>query len=178
MKQLLLICAVVVLMGGCASTPAWVSDPSDPNNIIIEKQIRFYAKKPTGELTKVDLDKVTSLNLGGHQLTSVKGLEKLTQLTSLDLRDNKLTDVTGLEKLTQLEELDLRDNKLTDVTGLENLTQLKDLDLSKNQLTSVKGLEKLTQLEYLWLDDNPDLTKVQMEELKKALPMCRITCDF
>ena len=197
MKQVLLMIAVVALVGGCASTPTnWVSDPSDPNNVLIEEQIRFYAKKPTGELTKVDLDKVTSLNLGVHPLTSVKGLEKLTQLTSLDLSSNQLTSVKGLEKLTQLtrlyfnanqltnvkvlenltqlEELDLRDNQLTDVKGLENLTQLKDLDLSKNQLTSVKGLEKFTQLKYLWLTGNPDLTKAQIAELQKALPNCAI----
>ena len=186
-----------LLVGGCASTPTnWVSDPSDPNNVLIEEQIRFYAKKPTGELTKVDLDKVTSLNLGVHPLTSVKGLEKLTQLTSLDLSSNQLTSVKGLEKftqltrlyfnanqltnvkvlenLTQLEELDLRDNQLTSVKGLENLTQLKDLDLHKNQLTSVKGLEKFTQLKYLWLTGNPDLTKAQIAELQKALPKCEI----
>jgi hypothetical protein len=38
----------------------------------------------------------------------------------------------------------------------------------------VKGLEKLTQLEVLFLDDNPDLTKAQIAELKKALPNCKI----
>ena len=45
MKQILLICAVLV-MGGCASTPTnWVSDPSDPNNVKIEEAIRKAAKK-------------------------------------------------------------------------------------------------------------------------------------
>jgi len=38
----------------------------------------------------------------------------------------------------------------------------------------VKGLEKLTQLVVLWLHDNPDLTKAQIDELKKALPNCEI----
>ena len=32
------------------------------------------------------------------------------------------------------------------------------------------GLENLTQLEKLWLHENPDLTKAQIAELKKALP--------
>ena len=112
MRYFLLMIAVVALVGGCASTPTnWISDPSDPNNVVIEEQIRFYAKERTGELTKVDLDKVKSLNLGVHPLTSVKGLEKLTQLTSLDL------------------------------------------------------------------NNNPDLTKAQIAELKKALPKCKITSN-
>jgi Leucine-rich repeat (LRR) protein len=60
------------------------------------------------------------------------------------------------------------------VKGLEKLTQLKELVLGYNKLTNVKGLEKLTQLKGLNLRDNPDLTKAQIDELKKALPNCLI----
>ena len=58
----------------------------------------------------MDLEKVIYLRLINHQLTDIKGLEKLTQLTRLQLNANKLTDVKGLEELTQLEVLHLRDN--------------------------------------------------------------------
>ena len=205
MKQFLLICAVMALVG-CreaeqeaapiqqahaefvhtyddskeahaateAKAGAWVSDPNDPNNVKIEKAIRKAAKKPTGELTKADLEKVTELEFDGKQLTSVKGLEKLTQLESLHLPHNKLTNVKGLEKLTQLKELPLDDNQLTSVKGLEDLTQLEGLWLPRNQLTDLKGLEKLTQLRQLDLSDNPDLTNAQIDELQKALPKCKI----
>ena len=64
--------------------------------------------------------------------------------------------------------------ELTSVNGLEKLTQLTYLYLEANQLTDVKGLEKLTQLMQLSLYDNPDLTKAQIDELKKALPKCRL----
>ena len=87
---------------------AWVSDPSNPNDAAIEVAIREDAGKPTGELTKADLE------------------------------------------------------------------ELECLDLEGNQLTDVKGLEKLTKLENLDLENNPDLTKAQIEGLKKALPKCKI----
>ena len=89
MKQLLLICAAVALVGCHAENKknaskakaiaefkaaAWVSDPSDPNNFKIEAAIRKSLKKSTGELTKADLEKVTGLNLRVKQLTDVKGL--------------------------------------------------------------------------------------------------------
>ena len=123
---------------------------------VIEAAIRKAAKKPTGELTKADLEKVTTLNLFYNKLTSVKGLEKLTQLTHLNLDGNRLTSVKELKKLTQLEWL----------------------ELYSNQLTSVKSLEKLTKLTVLYLVNNPDLTKAQIEELQKALPKCKIHSNF
>ena len=57
-------------------------------NPAVEAKIGIAASKPTGELTKADLEKVTNLNLHTNQLTSVKGLEKLTQLKLLDVRFN------------------------------------------------------------------------------------------
>jgi len=99
-------------------------------NPIIEKAIRARIKKPTGQLTNADLEKVTVLNISYNRLASVKALEKLDQLTHLNL--------------------------------------------AANQFTDVKGLEKLTQLKELTLDNNPDLTKAQIDELQKALPKCDI----
>ena len=164
---------------------------------VIETAIRKAAKKSTGELNKADFKKVIVMDLQDKGLTSVKCLEKLTQLEGLNLYDNQLFSVkgleglsqltdlnlgfnrrgalpTGLEKLTQLEFLLLENNQLTSVKGLENLTQLRVLYLNDNQLTSVKELEKLTQLEKLFLESNPDITKAQIAELKKALPNCEI----
>ena len=79
----------------------------------IEVEIRRRLNKPTGELTKEDLNRVTWLNLRNHNPTELKGLDKLTKLeslTNLMLCNNPLTDVKGLEKLTQLKTLSLGSN--------------------------------------------------------------------
>ena len=60
--------------------------------------------------------------------------------------------------------------ELTDV-DLEKVTRLF---LTAKKLTDVKGLENLTKLERLFLNNNPDLTKAQIDELQKALPKCKI----
>ena len=172
MKQLLLICAVVVGQSVLAADKKPLTKEESAK--VVEAAIRRAANKPTGELTKADYEKVTKLYLHDNQLTNVKGLEKLTQLEELYLYGNKLTDVKGLEKLTKLKRLSLQNNQLTDVTGLEKLTQLTWLNLWNNRLTELKGLEKLTQLKTLNLIENPDLTKAQIAELQKALPNCRI----
>jgi len=131
------------------------------------------------QLTNVTgLEKLTQLELlylGSNEITDVTGLQKLTLLTDLGLENNQLTELPkGLEKLTQLTILYLENNQLTDVTGLEKLTQLTLLCLNNNQLIDVTGLEKLTVLSDLRLPFNPNLTKAQIDQLKKALPKCRI----
>ena len=149
MKQLLLICAVVALVG-CGGSKEKVTpetqakaEPKKPeavpvvtvtiDNPILEKAIREYLGKPAAELTQADLEKVKALDFSSNKLTSVNGLEKLTQLTMLNLEDNQLTDV--------------------------------------------KGLENLTKLGGLHLSNNPALTKAQIDELKKALPKCKIASN-
>ena len=95
MKQLLLICAAVALVGcGKKTEPkqqaeanATVTPKPEPPKTVPEKPIANtileQLKKPTGELTKADLEKVTKLVLFANRLTDVKGLEKLTQLKEL-----------------------------------------------------------------------------------------------
>ena len=78
-----LICLCVPLMG--ADKKPLTKEESAK---VIEAAIRKADKKPTGELTKADLEKVERLNLRNNQLTEVKGLEKLTQLPELHLSDN------------------------------------------------------------------------------------------
>ena len=78
---------------------------------VIEAAIRISLKKPTGELTKADFEKVRKLYFRNNKLIEVpKGLEKLTQLERLHLQGNQLTNVKGLEKLTQLKLLYLGGN--------------------------------------------------------------------
>jgi len=111
MKQLLITIAAVVLVGcGKKEESKPVPLTKEESAKIIEAAIREELKKPTGELTQADLEKVMMLELNDKQLTSVKGLEKLTQLKILHLGGNQLTEVKGLENLTNLKSLNLTYN--------------------------------------------------------------------
>ncbi len=161
MKQILLMIALVALVG-CSQTVE-IADP------IVEEAVRWTLQKPTGKLTKADLDKVTQLDLSYNK----------------SIRNGDGGIPKGLEKLPNLTWLDLSINSLTSVKGLEKLTKLKMLNLYQNRLADVEGLEKLTQLEELLLGNNPDpassiagLTKAQITELQKALPKCKISSNL
>ena len=78
------------------------------------------------------------------------------------------------EFLTEVTQLDIAEYQLTDVSSLAGLKNLKTLYLDNNQLMDISPLMGLTQLKSLSLLFNPNLTKVEIDKLQKALPNCRI----
>ena len=152
MKQLLLIIAVVMGQSVLAADKKpLIADP------IVEKAIRKKLKKPEGELTKADLEKVADLYLGDTKITDagLKEVAKLQKLTFLRLSFTNITDA-GLKKVAKLQQLTylgLRGTKITDV--------------------GLKEVAKVKQLKYLYLTGTK-ITKAGVAELQKALPKCRI----
>ena len=147
MKQILLICAVVALVGCGKKEEPLIADPT------VERAVRERVGKPTGKLTKADLEEVRSL----------------------DFYNKRITDLSNLAVLTNLEELTLHDNQLADLSALTRLPNLKVLYLSMNQTYDLGPLAGLTKLEEVYLTNNPQLTKAQIAELQEALPKCKIT---
>ncbi len=78
-----------------------------------------------------------TLNIAaGTAVTSVHMLD----LTSLDLGGSDVSKLTGLEYATNLEELDLGGTQVEDVSPLANLTNLRVLDLSDTQVSDISPL--------------------------------------
>ncbi|MFM1556567.1 MAG: hypothetical protein ACKJR1_08785, partial [Limisphaerales bacterium] len=101
MKQILLICAVVALVGCGGGSPDLTNHPK------LEEAIRKYLEKPEGELTKADLEKVTSLFLSFTKTgdTGLKEVAKLQQLEWLSLDNTQITD-KGLKEVAKLQQLE------------------------------------------------------------------------
>jgi Leucine-rich repeat (LRR) protein len=68
---------------------------------------------------------------------------------------NKLSSLVGIEKLTNLTKLYCGFNQLSSLVGIENLTNLTRLYCGFNQLTSLVEIENLTNLRTLWYSSNP-----------------------
>ncbi len=86
-------------------TPAVAPKPPNvvPNSpkakAAIEAAIRKAVGKPTGELTKADVEKVTRLDLEGNQITDLKPLAGLTKLELLYLSGNPNLTKAEIDKL-------------------------------------------------------------------------------
>jgi len=87
-------------------------------NPIVKKAIRETLNKTEGELTEVDLVKVTDLDLNFTEITNavLKEVAKLQQLKRLYFNGAKITDagLKDVAKLQQLTELYLHRTKITD----------------------------------------------------------------
>ncbi|MCL0101336.1 leucine-rich repeat domain-containing protein [Peptococcaceae bacterium] len=73
----------------------------------LEAAVRDALGKPTGDITKKDMAKLTNLEAYRRGITNLSGLEYAVNLTSLDLSENQITDITPLAGLTNLTWLEL-----------------------------------------------------------------------
>ena len=138
--------------------PSLVADPA------LRNVIRTHLSLTEAEqITIVDMENLTALELESIGITSLAGLEYAIALTTLNLSDNSITDITRLQGLSQLTTLTLNDNSITDITPLQDLTALTNLDLSNNSITDITPLQDLTALTNLDLGDNriADITPLQ-----------------
>jgi protein phosphatase 1 regulatory subunit 7 len=92
------------------------------------------------------VEDVQSLKCHGMGITSIEGLNALTQLKSLSLYNNKLKNL-DLREFDQLEHVNIANNKLSTIY-LTNLSHLHTLYLFKNKLVTVDftGLNKLSKI--------------------------------
>ena len=161
----------------------------------LEKALRKELEIPYRPITRGDLAGITKLQLDGLEITDLSGLEGMTQLTNLYLFNNQISDISPLQVMTQLKRLWLSHNKISDISPLQGMTQMTNLYLEYNNISDISPLQCMTQMFSLWLDINQitdisplkgmtrmsqlclfdrQISDSQKEELKKALPYCKI----
>jgi Leucine-rich repeat (LRR) protein len=116
----------------------------------LEATIREVLDQPAKDLHASSLSKITELDLSGRGITSLSGIEYLSNLTILNLENNKVKDVSPLARLRKLRKLNLRTNdliRLEDV-NFESLANapLTHLNLDNNAVVRENG-------QRIWLSD-------------------------
>lgn len=149
MKQILLMIAMFCL-AGCIST-----QPVLPSGQAVAAIIRDAINKPKGEITQKDYEGIHSLLL-------------------LDKEIGDLEAMPVFQYASNLENLNLYDNRISNLTPISRLSKLSWLNLGRNQIKDLSPLKSLPHLKKLYIYENPNLTLYEVEELKKALPNCKI----
>ncbi|EHE4682994.1 leucine-rich repeat domain-containing protein [Listeria monocytogenes] len=139
---------------------AVIEQPTPINEIftdpVVADNVKILLGKTdvTDEVTQIDLDSITHLSAESAGITTIEGLQYLTNLSELELIDNQVTDLSPLTNLTKITELRLSGNPLKDVSALAGLKNLKRMDLIYTDITDVTPLTGLSNLQVLNLDIN------------------------
>jgi formylglycine-generating enzyme required for sulfatase activity len=109
------------------------------------------------------LTNLQKLYFWASQVSDLTPLQTLTNLQRLSFRNSQVSDLTPLQNLTNLQELSFGGNQVSDLTPLQNLTNLVHLDFYDNQVSNLTPLQNLTNLQELYFGINQvsDITPLQ-----------------
>jgi Leucine-rich repeat (LRR) protein len=85
----------------------------------------------------VSLRSLETLDLSGCSLSTISGLDALSQLKVLNLNHNTVRNLAPLSGIPALQQLDLSHNAVTDLSALSALTNLITLDVSHNSVSTL-----------------------------------------
>lgn len=148
---IILLCAACIM--GCLTGYAG-ADAASPSEFgfadpKLMQVVAAELAKQGLELTPEGLSAIRELMLAGCGITSLEGLEQLSNLRTLDLSLNPIRDLEPLRPLTQLESLNLRETMVTDLTPLADLINLRYLNIHSVPASSVEPIGSLHNLETL-----------------------------
>lgn len=107
------------------------------------------------------------LNLSQNQITSIQGLNNLSNLNILDLSMNLIEKIENLDGLADLEQLLLYGNRIRIIENLDGISNLKILKINNNRLLSINelALYDLHSLEVLNAANNI----IDLDELENCI---------
>lgn len=153
-KSLLLFCALAtsLLTAGCKNYSVSVNENVvyTPASIFKDYQLADSQLHACVEQTIYDLhitraEDLTRLNCSNAGITSLKGLDKFFAMKELNLAGNQLADISEIGELGRLEKLVLTNNKINNPAPLLNLLHLAQLHLDNNPQMTCKDLQQLQQ---------------------------------
>ncbi len=150
--------------------------------------------------TKEELSQITKLNIDGHQIESIEGLENCTNLTALYIESPSLeailenlseeekdsylsqrksiVDPSIIEKLESLEILTIKHESSLTSLDLTRLQNLRVLALENNiNLLEIKGIEELKKLEELSLHQTPVESPLKIDQLLDQNTLTELSLD-
>ncbi|MBN1257775.1 MAG: sigma-70 family RNA polymerase sigma factor [Planctomycetes bacterium] len=129
-----------------------------------------------------DLTNLKWLDLcSGRNVSSLNGLENLTEMRYFRISDAKIPDLTPLQKMTKLWFLAIFASEVDDLSPLGELTNLRYLSFHNDFLDEIEALQNLVNLETIKLDISgiEDLSPLyNLKKLQTAEFKCTRTVDL
>ena len=108
---------------------------------------------------------IIELNICNHSITSLKGINNLTNLRILKCEHCMITSLEEIISLITLRELYCGHNKITSLEPIDGLINLRHLNCYYNKITSLEPIRNLFNLQYLYCSNN---------QLTSLEPICNL----
>jgi len=127
------------------------------DDVLAQRVASFLDKNINDSVTEAELGGITWFSewgLEGSRITSIEGIQYLTNLQWLDLIDHEIVCIQPLSYLENLEWLDLSNNRIENIEALRYMTEWSWLILNYNKITDIRPLSNITRLHQLELRHN------------------------
>ena len=95
------------------------------------------------EITKNDIESLTSLVAAKRGIKTIDGLEYCINLQNLNLWGNRINNLHSLSESIKLQSLILGRNQIKNIKPLSRLVNLTNLNLRENQVTDISPLSNV-----------------------------------
>lgn len=152
-------------------------------NQSIEFTVRDQIKKPKGDITITDINKITSLTLNESSMLlrqskqnigDLSDLKYFTNLKELYLSGDMIVTndkISSFRNLVSLKKLYLNCTGITDISMLKNLTNLTYLELDMESINNISILKNFTKLDTLILFNASKTTDITVLQGLKNLKL-------
>ncbi len=149
------------------------TDIDEANGLIftdknLKNCIAEHLKKEDDTILEHEIPELKELDCSSKDISSLEGIEQLTDLEVLDLSYNNFKAFKELTKLDKLKELDLSGNNLLEITDLKNIQSVTTLRLSDTKFKDFTTVASLENLKVLYLNEN-SLTDISQLSAMKNL---------
>ncbi|MBC2266335.1 LPXTG cell wall anchor domain-containing protein [Listeria sp. FSL L7-0083] len=136
-----------------AAPPAAITQIFPDDSLAKEIQTTLGKSSTMDVVTQAELDTINTLHIESSGISSLEGMNYVSQLTYLSFSSNQVSDLAPIGNLINLEYLDLSTNQVTNISPLAGLTNLNILQLGGNSISDLRPLSNLNNLEFLDIKD-------------------------
>jgi Leucine-rich repeat (LRR) protein len=122
-----------------------------------------------------ELSQMEELNISGHDLKDLAGIEHLENLSFLNCTSNQTATMEQIQNLQGLKTLIIQDNDLLTLQGIEHLHQLEYFNcLYNGRLTTIEKIKTVPKLQVFKVDSYKTVIRLELEELEKSNPKLEV----
>ena len=131
------------------------TQPAPISSIFADRTIaraiaELFERPVSAQITQAELNMIGWVEIIGHRVQNLRGLQFLNNLELLILENNQISNLNHISGLTRLVLFCVCNNQVRDISALRNLRRLEFVCISDNHVADLRPLSGASRLQYLF----------------------------